>query len=295
MLLVDTALRLSFQTKAKIMDSEETNNQNLGVAKRSLIFCSAGNRINNLSWLSDLTDFDVALVYYGDEPISPPQSKYYLANKDFKIPNFIQLAREFPEVLTYDYFFFLDDDLILEPSILRAWLRLVMANGLDVSQPSLTSNSKADWGHLKHQHGLTIDPDQFVEVQCFCLSKRALRLALPFFFMAKTGTGLDIAIYLLCQRHNLQSAVIHELQVYHPHRDNEQTVRKQYSEFASFNPQLSRFIAFCFDEQDTLKNLDDASRVLGNTSHGSVRFVASLRFIAARIMRKLRRIFLPWL
>lgn len=276
--------------------NSETKTTNCGLPRgvRSLIFCSVGKRISDLPWLKGLTDFDVALVYYGDEPISPPQTKYYLANKDFKIPNFIQLARGCPDVLTYDYFFFVDDDLIFESSLFHTWLKLAIENRLDVSQPSLSQQSKGDWAHTKHQEALKVDLDQFVEVGCFCLSKRALRLALPFFFMVKTGAGLDIAIYLLRQRHNLQSAVIHELQVFHPHRDNEQTVRKQYSEFASFNPQLSRFIAFCFDEQDTLKNLDDASRVLGNTSHASVRFIATLRFIAARVGRKLKRIFFSW-
>jgi len=257
---------------------------------RSLIFCSAGKRIGNLPWLNGLTGFDVALVYFGDEPITPPKSKYFLANKDFKVPNFIQLAREFPEVLSYDYFFFVDDDLVFESDVFTSWLNSIIENHLDVSQPSLTTDSKADWPHLKHQASLQIDYDQFVEVQCFCLSKHALRLSLPFFFMAKTGTGLDIAIYLLCQRHKLRSGVIHQLRIQHPHRANEQTVRKQFAEFKSFNPQLSRFLEFCFDEKDTLTSLALASGNLGNTSPQAVRLISSVRFIQERVIRKLKKL-----
>lgn len=257
---------------------------------RSLIVCSAGKRIGNLPWLNGLTGFDVALVYYGDEPITPPETKYFLANKDFKIPNFIHLARTHPEVLSYDYFFFVDDDLIFESDVFTAWLNSVIENHLDVSQPSLTPDSKADWPHLKHQTSLQVDYDQFVEVQCFCLSKQALRLSLPFFFMARTGTGLDIAIYLLCQRHKLRSGVIHSLRVQHPHRANEQTVRKQFAEFKSFNPQLSQFIEFCFDEKDTLSSLAFASVNLGDTSPRAVRLLSSVRFVLQRTKRKLNRL-----
>lgn len=256
---------------------------------RSLVFCSAGRGISELSWLDGLSGIDVGLVYYGDEPITPPASKFYLPNKDFKVPNFIQLAREFPEVLTYDYYFFVDDDLIFEAACLHAWLGIVIANGLDVSQPSLTTDSKVDWPHLKRQASLKVDLDQFVEVQCFCLSRNALRLALPFFFMAKTGAGLDIAIYLLGKRHRLRSAVIHELAVHHPHRADEQTVRRQFSEFATFNPQLSRFIAFCLDEPDPLDDLARASQTFGDTRYGIVRLLASLRFMMARVQGKLKR------
>ena len=258
----------------------------------SLIFCSAGASINKLAWLGELQGFDVALVYYGEEPITPPSTKYFLANKDFKIPNFIQLARKFPNLLAYDYFFFVDDDLIFEPSLFYEWRDIVVKHQLDVSQPSLTHESKADWGHLKNQKPLDIDFDQFVEIQCFCLSRHALRMAFPFFFMAKTGTGLDIALYQLCQRHNMRSAVIHQLMIYHPPRENKNTVRGQFSEFGSFNPQLSRFIAFCFDKEDILANLSHSSRIFGNTNPCMVRIVATLRFMYARMQRVLKRTFL---
>lgn len=272
------------------MTGKTNSNNPAESTPRSLIFCSAGRRISNLPWLTGLTGFDVALVYYGDEPVAPPETKYFLANKDFKIPNFIQLAREYPDILAYDYFFFVDDDLVFDSSVFGEWLKIVIENHIDISQPSLTPDSKADWPHLKQQGSLQIDFDQFVEVQCFCLSKRALRLSLPFFFMAKTGTGLDIAIYLLRERHKLRSAVIHSLRIQHPHRENEQTVRKQFAEFKSFNPQLSRFLEFCFDEKDTLTSLALASGNLGNTSPQAVRLISSVRFIQERVIRKLKKL-----
>jgi len=258
---------------------------------KSIVFCSAGKQISSLPWLNGLTGFDVAIAYYGSEPVTPPQVKYFLANKDFKIPNFIQLTREYPDILSYDYFFFVDDDLVFESDVFQAWLNIVTENQLDVSQPSLTPASKATWPHLKHQPSLKVDLDQFVEVQCFCLSKQALRLSFPFFFMAKTGTGLDIAIYLLCHRHKLRSAVIHQLSIWHPHRESDQTVRKQFTEFNTFNPQLSRFITFCFDEKYILANLSQASRSFGHTGFDIVRLIAVVRFFLARLRRKLKRLF----
>ncbi len=270
---------------------KDSSEQIAQTSPRNFVFCSAGKRIRELSWLNELSGFDVGLVYYGNESISPLDVTFYISNKDFKIPNFIQLIREFPEILAYDYYFFIDDDLIFSPETLHKWLKLVIHNQLDVSQPSLTADSKADWPHLVQQKGLGIDFDQFVEVQCYCLSARALRHALPFFFMAKTGTGLDMAIFLLSQRHHLRTGVIHEFSIYHPYRENTQTVRKQYSEFSTFNKQLNIFISFCFNEKETLANLAQASRSFGDTNYIIIRLLATLRFVTSRIRRKLVRIF----
>ena len=272
-------------------DRVEDGSLNKSEDASCLVFCSAGERIFTLDWLQGLQsreNFATAIVYYGKDPVAPPQTDYFLQNTDFKIPNFLALIAKYPEVLEYDYYIFIDDDIQIESDAFSTWLSAAMINELAVSQPALTADSRADWPHLKQQ-ALDIDFGQFVEVQCFMISRNILRLALPFFYMIKTGTGLDIIIYLLCSRHKSRMGVLHNIPVNHPYRDDELTVRRQFTSFGVFNQRLSRSIEFCFEE-DPLEALAFLSNNIGDTRYGFVRFYASCKFVFDRLIRKIRKI-----
>lgn len=261
---------------------------------RTLIFCSAGARIKHLSWLTGLdsqTNMDAALAYYGAEA-SPAnlEVKYFISNRDYKIPNFLQLIRECSAVLEYDLYIFIDDDIIVSASDLGKWRSQIISNGLDVCQPALTTDSKADWPHTKVQAHLGVDIGQFVEIQCFALSRRALQAALPYFFMVKTGAGLDLCLYHLSARAGMKSAVVHDLQIVHPHRPEDETVRRQFSQFAEFNRDMMCMLTFCFEGSASFNDLVHSSRILGDTRLGVVRSVAWVRFVWVRMLRVLGRI-----
>ena len=261
---------------------------------RTLVFCAAGARMATLSWLPELVQkpgFDVALAHYGADPAPAPAGvRHYIQNRDFKVPNFLQLLREHPSALDCDFFMFIDDDIVVPAGTLVQWRDLALARQLDISQPALTPDSKADWPHVHHQPGLpAVDERQFVEIQCFALSRRALQLALPYFFMVKTGAGLDLALYRLAQRHGLQTGVVQAVQVVHPHRPESETVRRQFSTFGDFNAQMNRFMDFCFGTSIAFDDVVTASRVLGDTRPGTVRWVGVVRFCGARVKRVLAR------
>jgi len=261
---------------------------------RTLLFCAAGARMATLSWLPGMTQqpgFEIGIAHYGAELAPAPAGVHYdVRNRDFKVPNFLQLLREHPQALDCDFFLFIDDDIVASPEDLVRWLGHMRDMGLDISQPSVTRDSKADWPHLHHQPGLVpVDRDQFVEIQCFALTRRALQLALPYFFMVKTGAGLDLALYRLARRHGLRSGVVHAVQVLHPHRPEGETVRQQFSRFGDFNAQMDRFMTFCFGNEVAFDDLVTASRVLGDTRPRTVRWVSVLRFWATRITRVLGR------
>lgn len=264
---------------------------------RTLVFCSAGVRIKSLSWLPDIDKFqniDTAIAYYGEQYVGTPQGvKYFLRKKDYKFPNFIQLVRSFPDTLAYDMYIFIDDDIKISAEQIETWRRLAHQHELDISQPSLTPESKADWPHVIKQPGIAIDIDQFVEIQCFALSTRALRIALPYFFMVKTGTGLDVALYQLSQRWKLSSAVLHEVSVTHPHRPENQTIRAQFEDFSQFNAQMMRMMNFCFYEKIVFEDIVASSRILGNTRPAFVRWFSMLRFVLNRIHRAALRLIYP--
>lgn len=263
-------------------------------APRTLLFCAAGARMASLSWLPGMAQqpgVEIGIAYYGAEPAPAPEGvRYYIQNRDFKVPNFLQLLREHPAALDCDVFMFVDDDIVASAEDLLRWRDQALAAGLDISQPAVTRDSKADWPHLHHQPGLEpLDHDQFVEIQCFALTRRALQLALPYFFMVKTGAGLDLALYRLAQRHGLRTAVVHAVQVLHPHRPEGETVRQQFNRFGEFNAQMDRFMTFCFGNTIAFDDVVTASRVLGDTRPGTVRWVGVGRFWVARVRRVLAR------
>lgn len=266
---------------------------NAGNEPRTLVFCSAGGHFSQLAWLANLQDysgFDVAIVDYSDGLAPPPAGiKYFLRNKDFKVPNFLLLAREEPSLLEHDLFFFIDDDIVMSADNLAQWRKVIVELQLDLSQPALTPNSKTDWPHVKLQPSFEVKHDQFVEIQCFALSRRALRVALPYFFMVKTGTGLDVALYNLAQRVPLRTAVVHSVQITHPRRPEDETVRRQFDQFAKFNTQMNVFMNFCFERPTLFDDLVESSRLLGDTRPRVVHWLGILRFVLARIRRVVGR------
>lgn len=263
---------------------------------RTLVFCSAGLRIHELSWLAELSSYeqmDSAIVYYGPQPFtSRIKSRYFLVNQDFKIPNFLKLILQFDEALDYDIYIFIDDDINISANELSRWREIIWKEELDISQPALTISSKINWPHTQVQPSIGTDHNQFVEIQCFALTRTALRAALPYFYFVKTGTGLDVILYNLAMRLPLRSGVIHEIQMHHPLRPEVQTVRTQFSEFHEFNRKMMRLIQFCFEKSPvTFTDLVIASKTLGDTRPSTVRWIASMRFVFARLIRKATRLF----
>lgn len=266
------------------------NHDNMNV----LVFCSAGTKMNCLPWLADApTDsrFKFAIVYYKEDDAPPPLGiHYFMRNRDYKIPNFLALVREFPEVLENDLFVFIDDDIILSQPDLIRWCEIVQRSSIDISQPSLTHDSKVDWPHVFNRAKLSVDTGQFVEIQCFALSQRALRASFPYFFMVRTGTGLDLALYSLAQRSNWRTAVIHEVSIIHPKRPEDQTIRSDFEAFSKFNQQLSHNLSFCFASPGGyLSPLSKASNYLGDTRYFIVRAIAAGEFLLSKLRARIRR------
>jgi hypothetical protein len=120
---------------------------------KALVFCSFES-LDRLGWLVDAPGVDVALVYYGSGEVErPPNVRFFAAMKGFKIPNFLQLARLHPEVLEYDDFLFVDDDMVGDATLIERWLTLHRRTRADVSQPSLDAASRVIWPHLRQRPG----------------------------------------------------------------------------------------------------------------------------------------------
>lgn len=248
------------------------------MAPRALIYCSFGDNSNVPSWINQPGNFDVALVYYGSgaTPVFP-RAKFSISNRGFKFPNFCQLIDRHPEVLGYDYFCFVDDDLVFEEGAIQKWLDTMIGNRLDLAQPSLSNKSREEWRwpHVYNVPGKELEFGQFVECQCFCISRQFLQRVLPFFYMVKSGSGIDLVFFRLMDREKWRSAIIHSIQVYHPHRPEHQTVRANRKQFADDWNRIMQRLDFCFDTTVNWRNMRLASHA-GRLTPGVERLIGRI-------------------
>jgi hypothetical protein len=218
---------------------------------RCVAICSFSDNSTINLWAAPNETYDVALCYYGSRENSPYDFtiKYFLHNKDFKFPNFIKLFTNFPELYEYDYYFFIDDDLIINKTDIEKIFFEAKKNKFDLCQPSLSKDSDISWHHLTHKDGKHIENTNFVEIQAFCMSNKFLRRTYPYFFMFESGWGADLAFYnlIVSESYKWKSALIHSVKIKHPLKTPQASVRYPTSERKILEKVWNRRVEFCFN------------------------------------------------
>ncbi len=212
-----------------------------------LVVCSTRAKSAIDSWLQPHSGFDIALAFY-EEVTSEYADKatYSIQNKSFKFPNYCLLFDRFPNLLTYDHFLFLDDDLILSPEKILKIFDSAKRKKLDLCQPSLSSTSSGFWPHTRNKAEQKWEATDFVEIQAFCMSQRLLRRSLPFFYMVDTGSGMDLALFYILSQETYRGAILHNIQIEHPYRPENETVRILKPDFQQSTARIVERISFCF-------------------------------------------------
>lgn len=171
------------------------------------------------AWLSGSATFDVAIACFEDEPDHlKQQADYFLARKGFKTDNFLAMLARFPELGFYDYILFIDDDIVITPDQLDDLFMTARQFDLDICQPALTSGSVYSWQHTCQDLSKRLQFTNLVEIQCFCLSRKLLTLALPYLPLIKTGWGLDLIFWELLGKPEDKMAIVHSIGMLHPRR-----------------------------------------------------------------------------
>lgn len=223
--------------------------------KRFLVFSSVGDERRVIYWVNNDRIYDVCLAYYGDADFNSKNVNFFIKNKDFKIPNFLRCIENFAELLEYDYYFFIDDDLIIDQYTIEKVFKTAKQYHLELCQPSFSKNSNTYWPGLINKEGVYLEYTNFVEVGCFCMSRRLLRQTLPYFYFIKSGAGLDLIFsYFLKHRKN-KIAVLHFLEVTHPLKPRDKTVRGTTMDFSKDFLRRDKRIRFCLGLDKSKKSL----------------------------------------
>ena len=164
------------------------------IKSKNLVISTVGDKSLHKTWLSKDKNFDLILLYYGDNPdvsLSYTQdTKLVFQGKGFKWHLIKALLLGKPELIqNYDYIWFPDDDVKIDPTDVNKLFDLVYEYNLLLAQPSMI-------GYTSHQ--ITIpQPNSllrytnFVEVLAPLMSTKIINKVIDTFDANYSSWGLD--------------------------------------------------------------------------------------------------------
>jgi len=191
----------------------------------NLVFTSAGNNNDIMSnWVGDGANFDVFVVYYGDddEKLRQYQAtfRWAIRHRGSKMQNFYSVIyKQRPDLIrAAEYFFILDDDIVFQQGVkdINNMFEISRQHNLLISMPSFTKGSV-----VKHKitandpkTGLLLKYTNFVEINAPLYSREALVKSLKMYTPKLIGWGIDyLSIFANGLNRTDAYAVIHGIQV----------------------------------------------------------------------------------
>ncbi len=212
----------------------------------AIVLSSCGSRHRLATWARSPRPFALALCdYAGESFVSAYEPDFFLSRRGDKFPNYLALLERYPAILNHEYFAFIDDDVEIDAATIDATFRRMRAEGIDMAQPTLRPESEIHWEHLRSCDGLRTEQVNFVEIQCFFLSRRLLRRTLPFFYLIETGFGMDLVLKKIADEENVTGAVFHDLTYRHPAACDSVQQREG---FAESRARVLRRLELCWGE-----------------------------------------------
>ena len=201
---------------------------------RNFLFTSAGDNTNFDSlWINDAMDYDVYVIYYGDneEIFNRYKSKvkFIEKRKGSKFQNFKYFYDTYPAIInTYDRFFILDDDIIFNVEDITNMFKLSRDYKLDICGPSFSTRGYISHKITEHKPDTILTYTNFVEVNVPLFSKKALDKLMGILDYSLIGWGIDY-LYMWCNGIDRQTsyAIIHSIQCINPNNCNKLIDRRE--------------------------------------------------------------------
>lgn len=135
---------------------------------RNLVFTSAGDHSNLHHWLKGHRDFDLWIVYYGDQPGKfQRQADIYLRAKGAKFQNLHYAYQRWPELFAqYDAVMVMDDDILIDATALTRLFAIRRDLDLWVLQPAFRQSGKISWDITRVRTAARVRYTNFVEMAC---------------------------------------------------------------------------------------------------------------------------------
>jgi hypothetical protein len=160
---------------------------------RNLVFTSAGNRANVHAWLEGQRDFDLWVVYYGDEPGKfQGLANFHLDRKGSKFQNLHYCYEQWPQALArYDAVMVMDDDIMIDATGVTRLFEVRRERDLWALQPAFRWCGKVSWDITAVHSTAKLRYTNFIEMACPLIRQDKLAVFMAAYDPQLVGYGVD--------------------------------------------------------------------------------------------------------
>ena len=203
---------------------------------KNLLFSSVGdNTLFYNFYIGNNMNYDVYIIYYGNNPINFEKYKqkvtFIKSRKGSKFQNFKYFYDTYLDIINkYDYFFILDDDIIIDVSKINSMFHIANYFNLSICSPSFKSKGKISHKVTKYRSKRFLTYTNFIEVGVPLFNKISLHKFMKFLYTKLIGWGIDyLYIWSNGLKKNNKYAIIHCINCINPHDNNKKIkVREHY-------------------------------------------------------------------
>lgn len=159
----------------------------------NLVFTSAGDRSNLGRWLRGRRDFDLWVVYYGEQAGKfRGESDLYLQRKGSKFQNLHYCYQRWPEILArYEAVLVMDDDILIDASGITRLFDIRREFDLWAAQPAFRLAGKISWPITEVHATAKLRYTNFIEMACPVFRRDKLDAFMSVYDPELVGYGAD--------------------------------------------------------------------------------------------------------
>jgi hypothetical protein len=185
---------------------------------KNLLISPIGDNSLYYVWLKDKPNFDIYLIYYGDDEQKSEElkcsSNFFVRRKGTKFNIVKKLFQKDPNFFKqYDYVFIPDDDLYLITKDINRIFELANKHELQLCQPSIIGYY--DVPITLNVPSCVLRYTNFVEVMCPCFSKEALEKCVHSFDHSVSCWGIDIWWHSIMEKPQDKFAILDDVIAIH--------------------------------------------------------------------------------
>lgn len=183
---------------------------------KNCVISAVGCNSLHRKWLEGEPYFDLHLIVYDDSMEKFRNDTEHVCHlKGYKLKVVYQYLFAHSELQErYDYFFFPDDDILMDAATINVLFETMRHYRLKIAQPALIM-SYYSWPHTLRDKYCRLRFTNFVEMMVPCFSKEALQKVLFTFNENETGWGTEAHWPLLIDAGQKDMAIIDEVSVVH--------------------------------------------------------------------------------
>jgi hypothetical protein len=209
---------------------------------KNLLFSSVGNNTSfDTLYNGNNMNYDIYVIYYGDNNILYNRYKrkvnFIEKRKGSKFQNFKYFYEKYPEIINdYEYFFILDDDIIINVKDINNMFKLARDYNLSICGPSFSPIGKISHSITKNKSNILLTYTNFVEVNTPLYNKKALDNLMKVLDSTLIGWGIDY-LSILCNGIDRSDAyaIVHSIKCINPHENNKKNKTRELNLISNFN------------------------------------------------------------